>query len=262
MKAQAASPWTLGDFHVIGAGQLLVGEVLCDDINLGAGKRVLDVACGSGNTTLAAARRRNSVVGLDLVEALVERARARTVAEGFDVEYVTGNAESLPFADASFDAVLSTFGVMFAPDQERAANELVRVCKPGGTIGLANWTVESLPGAMFALTARYLSPPTGTRPAIEWGTVPGLLRLFGGKVHSIRVVDRCVRQSFASVDDWVDVFRTYFGPVKRVFDTLDPERATQYEVELRETVRRYNRATDGTLTTAMSYVNAIAQTLG
>src|SRR5579862_8218503 len=165
-----ASPWKLGDFHVIGAQQVLVGEVLCDDADLGSGSRVLDVACGSGNTTLAAARRGALATGLDLVDALVERARMRTAAEGFDVEYVVGNAESLPFADASFDAVLSTFGVMFAPDQERAAAEMLRVCKPGGTIAMANWTAESLPGAMFALNARYVPRPPGTRSAIEWGT--------------------------------------------------------------------------------------------
>ncbi|HKE37553.1 MAG TPA: class I SAM-dependent methyltransferase [Candidatus Baltobacteraceae bacterium] len=255
-----ASPWKLGDFHVIGAAQITVGEWLCDDLNLTAGHRVLDVACGSGNTALAAARRNNRVTGLDLVEALVERAKARTEAEGFEVEYVTGNAEDLPFDDDAFDVVLSTFGVMFAPNQEKAASELVRVCKPGGRIGLANWTPESLPGAMFRINAQYVPPPVGTRPAIEWGTVPGLQRLFGDRVRSIELFDRTLRQSFISFDHWLATFRTYFGPVKNVFDSVDAQSAKAFEAELRENVMRYNRATDGTLSVAMSYVNVLIET--
>lgn len=252
-----ATPWALGDFHVIGAAQTLVSELLCDDVDLGAGAHVLDVACGSGNTALAAARRRTSVTGLDLVETLLERARARTASEGFSIEYVAGNAERLPFPDASFDVVLSTFGVMFAPDQARAANELLRVCKPGGTIGMANWTPESLPGALFALTARYTPPPPQSTPPIAWGTVPGLQRLFDGKIAAMHLLDRCVRHRFNSVDDWITTFRTYFGPIKNAFDTLEPARRDEYDAELRETVLRYNRATDGRLALAMTYVNVI-----
>lgn len=255
-----ASPWKLGDFHVIGAAQTVAGEWLCDDLNLTAGHRVLDVACGSGNTALAAARKSNQVTGLDLVEALVERAKARTEVEGFEVEYVTGDAEDLPFDDGAFDVVLSTFGVMFAPNQENAASELVRVCKPGGRIGLANWTPESLPGAMFRITAQYVPPSAGTHPAIEWGTVPGLQRLFGGRVRSIELIDRTIRHNFVSFDHWLATFRTYFGPVKNVFDSVDEQNAQAFEAELRENVMRYNRATDGTLSVAMSYVNVLIET--
>ncbi|MDQ6824309.1 MAG: class I SAM-dependent methyltransferase [Candidatus Eremiobacteraeota bacterium] len=254
-----ASPWSLGDFHVIGAGLLLVGERLCDDIDLCAGKSVLDVACGSGNTALAAARRGCSVTGLDLVDSLTERARLRSQAEGYSITYLVGNAEQLPFEDAAFDVVLSTFGVMFAPDQERAANELMRVCRPRGTIAMANWTPESLPGELFKVSSAYMPPPPGVKPAIEWGTVPGLQRLFGGRVSNMRLIDHSVRQRFVSIDAWVDTFRKYFGPVRNAFETLDAERRQTYEADLRKSVSKYNRATDGTLSVSMAYVNVSMQ---
>jgi len=257
---QTGSPWGLGDFHVIGAGQLLVAEVLCDDVDLTAGNSVLDIACGSGNTALAAARRRNDVTGLDLIESLVERARRRAEAEGFPIKLVTGNAEALPFKDASFDVVLSTFGVMFAPNQQKAADEMLRVCKPGGTIGLANWTPESAPGAMFRLTSQYLPPrPGATSPIAGWGNVPGLQNLFGDRITGLRLIDRTVRQRFESVDDWIATFREYFGPVRQTFASLDGAQQGQYERALREVITSYNRATDGTLSVAMAYVNVIMQ---
>ena len=262
MKTEAVSLWKLGDFHVIGASQVIVGEMLCDDADLTAGNRVLDVACGSGNTALAAARRGNRVAGLDLVDALVDRAKSRTAAEGFGIDYYVGNAQELPFEDAEFDVVLSTFGAMFAPDQERTADEMLRVCKRGGTIGMANWTPESLPGALFSISAKYAGASPGARSPIEWGSVTGLQRLFGGKVRSIRLVDRCIRHRFVSTDEWVETFRTYFGPVENVFDILDDGRAAEYEKELRQAVERYNRATDGTLAAAMSYVNVVIRTAG
>jgi SAM-dependent methyltransferase len=254
----APSPWSLGDFHVIGAAHTIVSELLCEDAGLGAGHRVLDVACGSGNTALAAARRGNRVTGLDLVEKLVERARLRAGAEGFSIDFHTGNCEQLPFEDETFEYVFSTFGVMFAPDQERAANELLRVCKPGGKIALANWTLESMPGAMFALAAKYGPPrPPGSRAPIEWGTVPGLQRLFGGRVSEIRIYDRCVYSRFINVDEMLATFRQYFGPVKMLFDAMPPEQHDAATEEFRQTVLRYNRATDGTLAAAMTYINVI-----
>jgi ubiquinone/menaquinone biosynthesis C-methylase UbiE len=254
------SPWKAGDFHVIGAEHIGVGETLCDDCHLGAGNTVLDVACGSGNTTLAAARRRNRVTGLDLVGGLVERAKARAAAEGFEIDFVTGTAEQLPFPDSSFDYVLSTFGVMFAPDQQRAADELLRVCKPGGTIALANWTLESLPGAMFRLSSQYMqSPPPGPHPPIEWGTVPGLQRLFGDRVHHMRLYDRVTRSRFASIDHWFSTFRDYFGPVYTLYHSLDETKREAYQREMCETALRYNRAADGTLVVAMSYVDVVME---
>jgi SAM-dependent methyltransferase len=227
---------------------------------MGAGNTVLDVACGSGNTALAAARRRNAVTGLDLVDDLIERARLRARAEGFEMQFLTGTAEQLPFPDAQFDYVLSTFGVMFAPDQQRAADELLRVCKPGGTIGLANWTLESFPGAMFRVSAQYMPPPPpGMRPAIEWGTVPGLQRLFGNRVENVRLVDRTVRMRFTSLDALFATFRDYFGPVNTLYNSLDEGKRESYEREMVETAARYNRSIDGTVSIAMSYVNVVMQ---
>lgn len=219
---------------------------------------MLDVACGSGNTALSAARRGARATGLDLVDKLVERARIRAEAEGFDVGFVTGTAEELPFPDGTFDFVLSTFGVMFAPNQERAASELLRVCKSGGTIGLSNWTLESFPGTLFGIGRKYgPPPPPGAHPPIEWGTVPGLARLFGGSVKEMRLLDRSFRMDFEDFDAWFDTFRNFFGPMKMLFDNLPPEQAPGVRDELREAVTRYNRATDGTLSVAMTYVNVV-----
>jgi SAM-dependent methyltransferase len=254
---RATSPWSLGDFHVIGAAHTLVGEMLCEDCGLGAGKRVLDVACGSGNTALAAARRRCAVTGLDLVDKLIERARIRAKAEGFAIDFQTGNAEQLPYEDESFDYVLSTFGVMFAPDQERAANELLRVCKTGGTIGLSNWTMESYPGSMFGLATKYSPPPAGMRAPTDWGTVPGLQRLFGARVAAMRLEDRCVHSRFSSADEMLATFKEYFGPMRMLFERVPAEQHSALEKDLRDLILRYNRATDGTQTTAMSYINVM-----
>jgi len=253
----ASSAWKLGDFHIIGRTQN-AGDALCDDCGLGAQARVLDVACGSGNTALSAARHGARVTGLDLVDKLVERARIRAEAEGFDIDFLTGTAEKLPFPDGTFDYVLSTFGVMFAPNQERAASELLRVCKTGGTIGLSNWTLESFPGTLFGIGRKYGPPlPPGTRPPVEWGTVPGLQRLFGGQLKGMRLLDRSFRMDFANFDAWFDTFRNFFGPMKMLFDNLQQEQAQGVREELREAVMVYNRATDGTLSVAMSYVNVV-----
>jgi ubiquinone/menaquinone biosynthesis C-methylase UbiE len=226
---------------------------------LGAGHTVLDVACGSGNTALSAARRRNTVTGIDIVENLIERAKARAKAEGLAVEFLSASAEELPFADASFDYVLSTFGVMFAPDQQRAADELLRVCKPGGTIGLANWTLESFPGAVFRLTAQYMPPSPGTRSPMEWGTVPGLQRLFRTRVTDMRLTDRSIRMRFVSIDAWFETYMNYFGPVNTAYNALDESKRRAYEKDLREAAARYNRAADGSASLAMTYVNVIMQ---
>lgn len=253
------SPWKTGDFHIIGREQTIVGEYLCEDSDLGAGHTVLDVACGSGNTALAAARRRNTVSGIDLAANLIERAKLRAAAEGFEIDFRTGTADELPYPDASFDFVLSTFGVMFAPDQQRAADEMLRVCKPGGIIAMANWVPESLPGAMFRESMKYMpSPPPGP-PPIEWGMPAGLNRLFGSRVRRARLFDRCVRTRFVSFDAWFQEFTTYFGPVSMLYGALDESKRKTFEEEMRTIVMRYNRATDGTLSAAMSYVNVVME---
>jgi ubiquinone/menaquinone biosynthesis C-methylase UbiE len=252
------SPWTLGDFHVIGRMHN-TGDALCDDCDVHAGSHVLDVACGSGNTALSAARRGANVKGLDLVDKLVERARVRAQAEGFDIEFRTGNAEELPYEDATFDYVLSTFGVMFAPDQQRAANELLRVCKPGGKIGLSNWTLESFPGTMFGIAAKYAPPNPQPHIPLEWGTASGINRLFAGHASRIRLLDRSFRWCVRDFDEWFGIMRTYFGPVKTLFDNLPEDRAALVRAELADATARYNRRLDDTLAIQMSYVNVIIE---
>jgi ubiquinone/menaquinone biosynthesis C-methylase UbiE len=255
--APVPSPWGLGDFHVIGAMHTVVGEILCDDCHLGAGARVLDVACGSGNTALAAARRGASVSGVDLVEKLIARARVRAHAEGFEIDFQTGNAEQLPYDDASFDFVISTFGVMFALDQERAAAELLRVCKPGGTIALSTWTVESFPGSMFALSATYGGAAPGMQPPTNWGTMVGLQHLFRANTRRMRVLDRCTYSHFPSIDEMVHTYKKYFGPMQMLFERVPLEQRSDLERDIRNLMLRYNRAVDGTQRTAMTYINVI-----
>jgi ubiquinone/menaquinone biosynthesis C-methylase UbiE len=253
----ATTPWALGDFHVIGASIATVGDTLCEDCNVTAGARVLDLACGSGNTALGAARRGAAVTGLDLVESLIDRARARASTEGLEIDFESGNMQELPYADEQFDFVLSTFGVMFASDHDRAAREVLRVCKRGGTIGLSNWTVESFPGAMFAIAAKYAPPPAGARPATDWGGVSGLRRLFDGRIAGMRLLDHFVRAHFNSADEMLSTFRQYFGPMRSLFQRVPAEQHADLEKELLHLIARYNRAADGTQATAMSYVNVI-----
>jgi SAM-dependent methyltransferase len=249
--------WSAGDFHVIGVGQLIVGEILCEEIVLTAGARVLDVGCGAGNTSLAAARRMARVSGIDIVPALLDRARRRAEAEGLELDLREGDAQAVPYPDASFDVVLSTFGAMFAPDHERTASELLRVCRPGGTIGMANWTPQSFVGDLFRLTATFVPPSVPTRPAVEWGSGPRLRELFGDHLTSLRLSDHVWRHRFHSAGQWLEVFRNWFGPILRAFEALDEPRAAEYARELIALVHRHNRATDGTVLAAYEYVNVI-----
>jgi ubiquinone/menaquinone biosynthesis C-methylase UbiE len=251
------SPWSLGDFHIIGLGMTNVGESLCDDCNVSAGARVLDLACGSGNTALSAARRGAIVTGIDLVDKLIDRAKVRAHAEGLSIAFETGNVQQLAYPDEYFDAVVSTFGVIFAPEHERTAAELLRVCKPAGTIGLSNWTVESFPAAMFALAAKYAPPPAGARPVTDWGSVAGLRRLFPDRITDMRLIDRCIHAHFNSADEMLATFKTYLGPMRAVFERIPSEQHGALEDDLRNLIIRYNRATNGTQSTAMSYVNVV-----
>lgn len=253
------TPWTTGDFHII-AKTHIAGDALCEDCDLSAGSRVLDVACGSGNTAFAAARHGAHVTGIDIYDKLIERAKVRAQAEGFEIEFLTADAADLPFADGAFDYVLSTFGVMFAPDQQRAADEMLRVCKPGGTIALSNWTLESFASALFGIGAKYGPPrPQGAHSPIEWGTSAGLRRLFGGRTRSIRLFDRAFRTYTSSFDEWFAIMRTHFGPMKMLFDNLPENHARAAHDELQEIAERYNRSTDGKLSVQMAYVNAIIE---
>jgi SAM-dependent methyltransferase len=219
---------------------------------------VLDVATGTGNTALAAARRFCDVTGVDYVPSLMERARERAAADRLKVTWQEGDAEKLPFPDRSFDYVLSTFGVMFAPDQSRAAGELLRVCRPGGKIGLANWIPESYAGEMFRLIAKYLPPPPQLKPPTRWGTEDGLRELFGDGIADLRTARRSVIWRFPSPQYWLDYFRTYFGPTKRTFEALDAGMQAQLAQDMLQLIGRHNRSGDETLVMAGEYLEVVA----
>lgn len=257
MTLAETTPWKRGDFHVIGAAQTMVGEVLCEEAGVGPAQRLLDIACGSGNTALAAARRGASVVGIDIVDALIERARARANSEGFEIDFRTGNAEELPFDDEKFDVVLSTFGIMFAPDQQRAAAEALRVCKHGGMLAFSSWTPESMPGTMFALSSKYAPPPPGMQPPVNWGTVPGLQRLFGDRVERIRLNDHFTYARAESPEELLATFKRYFGPIVMMYERVPAEQHGAVDDDFTQIYKRFNRATDGTLRAAMAYVNVV-----
>jgi ubiquinone/menaquinone biosynthesis C-methylase UbiE len=238
VKARQQAMWASGDFSVIGTTLQIVGETLCEAAELGAGSRVLDVACGNGNASLAAAHRFCRVVGLDYVPALLSRARERAQAERLAIDFVEGDAEQLPFPAASFDAAVSTFGVMFAPDQERAARELVRVVKPGGKIALANWTPEGFVGRMLVTVGKHVPPPTGVASPVYWGNEQRLRELFPG-VTAFHARRRHYVFHYESPDHFVQVFRDYYGPTHKAFNALDRDKQELLASDLRELCLRF-----------------------
>ncbi|MBI3898809.1 MAG: methyltransferase domain-containing protein [Gammaproteobacteria bacterium] len=250
--------WATGDYHEIARQMMSASDALCTALDLHAGQRVLDVACGSGNTALSAARRYCEVTGIDYVPALLERAKARAAAEGVTVDFRVADAQALPFADASFDVVLSVFGVMFAPDQERAARELLRVCRPGGKIGLVCWMPEAFGGEFFTVHARYLPAPPEVKPAIRWGTAVGLDELLRAGVSSMQHERRSLFEYYRSTDHAVDVFRAYFGPTRWALEKSDAQTQTDLHRDLAAVFNRYNRATDGTMMLEAEYLQTIA----
>lgn len=257
VKERQRITWSSGDFHAVAVTITLVGELLCEAADVGADERVLDVACGSGNTALAAARRFAVVTGADYVPALVTRARDRFAIEGLRGEFVEGDAEDLPFEDSSFDVVLSTFGSMFAPDQERAASELLRVCRPAGRIGMANWTPEGAIGELFQITGRHVPPPAGVRPPVEWGTEERLRELFGDGVSDLRMTKREFVFRYRSPEHWLEHWRAYYGPTLKAFEALG-DKSQAYAEELLEMWQRRNRATDGTMAVPSEYLEVVA----
>lgn len=256
IKARQQAMWASGDFAVIGTTLQLVGETLCEAADLEAGSRVLDVACGNGNATLAAARRFCHVIGLDYVPTLLARAGERANAERLAIELVEGDAEALPFADASFDVALSTFGVMFAPDQERAARELVRVVRVGGTIALANWTPEGFIGRFLAAVGKHVPPPVGVASPIYWGSEVRLRELFPG-VRSFRAERREFVFRYESTDHFIDVFRRYYGPTYKAFASLDPQRQEALADDLRALVEQSRRPSKQALALPAEYLEVV-----
>jgi len=257
LKNKQHLAWSAGDYAVVGTTLQIVGESLCEALDLRAGERVLDVAAGNGNATLAAARRWCDVVSTDYVPALLERGRARAGAEGLPVKFEPADAENLPYQDHSFDVVLSTFGVMFTPDQDRAAAEMARACKPGGRIGLANWTPASFIGELFKLMGKYLPPAAGVKSPALWGTEARLHELFGERLDSIAVERRSFVFRYHSAAHWLEVFRTFYGPMHKSFGALDAAKQEQLAADLIALAERFNRATDGTLVAPSEYLEVV-----
>jgi len=249
--------WSAGDYAVVGTTLQIVGESLCEALDLRAGERVLDVAAGNGNATLAAARRWCDVVSTDYVPTLLERGRARASAEGLPVKFEQADAENLPYPDHSFDAVLSTFGVMFTPDQHKAAAELARACKPGGRIGLANWTPSSFVGEIFKTIGKYLPPAAGVKSPALWGTEARLQELFGERIDSITIERRDFVFRYHSAAHWLEVFRTYYGPMHKAFGALDAAKQEALGADLITLAGKFNRATDGTLVAPSEYLEVV-----
>jgi SAM-dependent methyltransferase len=258
VKQRQQATWASGDFSVVAARIVYQAEQLCETAELQAGWRVLDVATGSGNAALAAARRECHAVGVDYVPALLERGRIRAEAEHLAVEFVEGDAEQLPFPAATFDAVLSIYGVMFAPDHRRAAAELVRVCRPGGRIALACWTPDGFVGETFRVFSRYLPPTPGLQPPVRWGEVEYQRELFGDGVASVTGYPRTAIFRFRSAEENVDFFRTYYGPTLRAFDALPPTRRAALTDDLIALVHRFDRnAGKGPVAIAAEYLETV-----
>jgi ubiquinone/menaquinone biosynthesis C-methylase UbiE len=251
--------WSEGDFAMVAGLVMMVAENLVEALDVVPGERVLDVACGSGNGALAAARRAwGNTVGADFVPALLERGRERAAAERLDVEFVEADATDLPFGDGEFDVAISIFGAMFAADQEKAAAELLRVCKPGGRIGMANWVPDGGVGRMFMTIAKHAPPPPGVNSPLLWGTEERVRELFGDGVAELRVERRKSRQAFRSPDHFLDFFRTYFGPTKVAFERVGPEGEAALEADLRNYLEESNTAGDRALVLEPEYLQVVA----
>jgi SAM-dependent methyltransferase len=250
--------WATGDFAVIALAIVPVSEELVLSADPHANQRVLDVACGSGNTALAAARRHCDVTGVDYVPALLERGRRRAAAEGTEIAFVEGDAQALPFDNAAFDCVLSTFGVMFAPDQQRAADELLRVCRPGGVIGLGCWTPDGEIGKFFQVMGKHSQPPpAGLLPPTRWGTEAGIHELFGSRASSIQLERKQVTEYFRSIDHALELFRSYFGPTRVAFSRLDQTGQRALETDLRQLFEQTNVAKKGGFAMRLDYLETV-----
>jgi ubiquinone/menaquinone biosynthesis C-methylase UbiE len=257
LKARQHGAWASGDYAVIGTTLQLVGEQLCEALDIRAGQKVLDVAAGNGNATLAAARRWCDVVSTDYVSALLERGRLRAAAEGLSVAFDLADAEALQFDDAQFDVVVSTFGVMFTPNQDQAAAELLRVCRRGGKIGLANWTPDGFIGQVFKTLGKYLPPPAGAKSPALWGTPARLSEMFGAASASIRSEPRSFTFRYRSPAHFMEVFSTYYGPVLKAFAALDAANQQALRADLMALIGRHNRAEDGTMVLPSEYLEVV-----
>jgi SAM-dependent methyltransferase len=257
IKTKQNAAWSSGDYAIVGTTLQIVGEDLAEALDLRSGQTVLDVAAGNGNFTLAAARRWAEVTSSDYVPSLLARGEERGAAERLDVTYEVADAEDLPFAEAAFDVVASTFGVMFTPNQEKAAAEMLRVCRSGGKIGLANWTPDGFIGALFKVIGRYMPPPAGLQSPALWGTRSRLEDLFGAGASDIRITEKTFAFRYRSPEHWLDVFQNYYGPLHKTFGALDAELQASLRQDLFDLIGRYNVASDGTMVVPSGYAEVV-----
>jgi ubiquinone/menaquinone biosynthesis C-methylase UbiE len=259
IKTRQKAAWSSGNYAVVGTTLQIVGEELCEALDLRAGRKVLDVAAGNGMASLAAARRWCDVVSTDYVASLLERGRARASAEGLPIEFKEADAEALPFADNSFDTVISTFGVMFTPNQDQAAAELMRVCRRGGQIGLTNWTPDGFIGQVFKTLGKYLPPPAAAKSPLLWGTRTRLTEMFGSAATWIKTESRYFNFRYRSAEHFVEVFRTYYGPMLKAFSALDVPQQTRLEKDLYDLIARMNKSKDATMAVPSEYLEVIIE---
>lgn len=257
VKTRQQNAWASGDYAVVGTTLQIVGEELCEALDVRAGQTVLDVAAGNGNASLACARRWCDVVSTDYVLSLLQRAGERAAAEGLQIEFCEADAEALPFPTGTFDVVVSTFGVMFTPDQDRAAAEMIRVCKPGGKIGLANWTPESFVGQLFKIIGKYVPPPPGVASPALWGTPARIDELFGSTASAIETQRRSFVFRYRSPEHWLEVFRVYYGPMLKAFAALDSSAQAALHDDLIALIRQFNRSGDGTVIAPSEYLEIV-----
>ena len=257
IKARQQGAWSSGDYAVVGTTLQIVGEQLCEALDIRSGQRVLDVAAGNGNVSLAAARRGCDVIASDYVPALLDRARERAAAERLQIDYREADAEALPFNNGSFDVVVSTFGVMFTPDQPQAAAEMIRVCKAGGKIGLANWTPNGFIGQLFKTIGKHLPPPAGVKSPALWGTQTRLEELFGPKASAITTEPRNFVFRYRSPQHWLDVFRTYYGPLLKAFAGLQPAAQASLATDVLVLIEKFNRSGDTSMVVPSEYLEVV-----
>ncbi len=257
IKHKQQATWSSGDYAVVGTTLQIVGETLAEAADIRAGERVLDVAAGNGNATLAAARRFARVTSTDYAPTLLDKGRARAAAEGLEVTFQTADAEALPFADGSFDAVLSTFGVMFAPDHATSARELLRVTRSGGRIGLANWTPESFIGRLFKLIGVYVAPPAGLKSPALWGSPEHLRTLFPEDAAQLHCERRTFKFRYASPAHWIEVFRTFYGPTHKAFAALDAKGQHALQRDLTALLEQMNAGGADSLVVPSEYLEAV-----
>jgi SAM-dependent methyltransferase len=257
VKARQQGAWSSGDYAVVGTTLQIVGEQLCEALDIRAGQTVLDVAAGNGNVSLAAARRWCDVTSTDYVAALLERARERAAADRLNLTIREADAEALPFPDDSFDVVVSTFGVMFTPDHDLAASEMVRACKPGGKIGLANWTPDGFIGQLFKTIGKHVPPPAGVRSPALWGTRERIKEMFEPHASSIVTAQRNFVFRYRSADHWLEIFRTYYGPVLKAFAALEGTAQSALERDIRALLAQFNRSGDHTVVVPSEYLEIV-----